>query len=312
MKKSILIVICLIIFLSGCSDNEVTYTSVKEEVIELGESSFDYKLTKFEYEKNENTLAVEYDTNLPENTTVLIGITPWFPDTWGDEFNSYFNYGRRLTKDGETKVQQGKISYAFTNNDFEMFKAPSATYSLRVIVPLSDIKNPKILEQIQDEEDFEQIYPKAKDDKEKSYYLFIDREQETEKYIYWYDESIELTSGHTLAEIDDSYVSIPYRELLKNPRKFEGELVEFNGEVLEIHETSSNAYDRIGYDSYLRLDIGDDQVIYVDHYSFVGMKEVYKGDFIKVQGKITGSETYTSVAGYKITVPSMEAVTYFK
>jgi hypothetical protein len=62
-------------------------------------------------------------------------------------------------------------------------------------------------------------------------------------------------------------------------------------------------------ETIIRLNVSDDpnEVIYVVYNSGFGT-EFVRDDNITVYGNITGSITYESVAGYQITIPSMEAV----
>lgn len=305
------LMVCVIV-LSGCaastSDSSI---QIQEETVELGETSFDLSLATFEYDKEKNDLLIEYDTGLPDQTEVIIGLNPGFPQNSDDLYREYYNYAKSLNQEVNAVVNNGKISYNITDQEFGSYKLPSGTYYLRVVIPMSETQNPSFYEQIKTEEEFLAIYPNGEllSEEQPTYYSFFDRDEEIERWIYFYDESVSLENAHSLDEIQDSFVEVDYREIDKNPSKFEGERVEFTGTVLEIHESHEGM---LNYHAYLRLDVGINDVIYVDYYSALGTDGLFEDDVVTLQGQMTGSKTYESVAGHQITIPSMEAVTYLK
>lgn len=312
LKKILIVMLSCLIYLSGCAagSTDDSYETVAEpEEIELGETSFDLELSAFEYNKEENSLLVEYETGLPDRTEVIIGVNPGFPIKERDQYSPYFNYTQYLMQEVETVVYDGKISYELTDQEFDTYKLPAGTYFLRIVIPMSETANPSFYDQLRTEEDFLSIYPKGEitSDTQSSTYSFFDWEEVPGRWVYFYDKGVELENGHTVEEINDSFSHIDYREILKNPNKFKDERAQFTGTVLEIHENEISLGET---ETYLRLDVGNDDVIYIDYFSWSGMEEVFEGDVITVQGRMTGSKTYESVAGYQITIPSMEAVTY--
>ena len=312
MNKFFMVLLACVLVLSGCATSTSdTSMQTQETVVELGETSFDLSLATFEYDKEQNDLLIEYDTGLPDQTEVIIGINPGFPS--GDQYDNYGNYTTHLMREVHTIVKDGKISYNITDQEFGTYKLPSGTYYLRVVIPMSETKNPSFYQQIETEEDFLAIYPNAEFSEEQpTEYSFFDRDEEVERWIYFYDESVSLENAHSLDEIQNSFTKVDYREIDKNPSKFEGERVEFTGTVLEIHESRESLEGMLNYHAYLRLDVGVNDVVYVDYYSALGTDGLYEDDVVTLQGRMTGSETYESVAGHQITIPSMEAMTFVK
>ncbi|WP_214796811.1 hypothetical protein [Exiguobacterium sp. s5] len=309
MKKVFIVMFCSVLFLSGCAEKQVsgTYDEEEREVVEIGETTFDYKLSKFEYDKTENKLIVEYETGLPDGTAVSIFLNPHFPNDLGKEYNLYSEYMNQLRKEVETESYKGKIFYEFTDDEFDSYKLPKAEYYLILNVPMSESKNTNFYKQIKTEEKFLEIYPAGKIETESSYYSFYNRGSENQ--IFFYDEGVKLDNGYTLKEINESYSVLPYKEISKNAEKFNGQHAQFTGEVMEIKESEN---EDLKYETYLRIDVGNNEVIYIDYVSSSGMEDVFEGDNITVQGKMTGDKTYESIAGHTITIPSMEAITYFK
>ncbi|MBP1934405.1 hypothetical protein [Ammoniphilus resinae] len=104
----------------------------------------------------------------------------------------------------------------------------------------------------------------------------------------------------------DDYINsaqnIPYKVLNKNPDSHKGQRVTYYGNVQQIMEE--------GDTTFMLLNVTDqgygiwDDTIAVN---FDGKIDVYEGDMIQIWGEVTGAFSYDSVAGWKITVPSVKA-----
>ncbi|MBU2600647.1 MAG: hypothetical protein KKA32_00520 [Actinobacteria bacterium] len=103
-------------------------------------------------------------------------------------------------------------------------------------------------------------------------------------------------------EYVDSTVTVEYRKLNKNPDTYIGERLRFTGEVIQIMEDSSGTVMRLAVtkDSY-GYDFNDVVWAYCP-----GTIDVYEEDVIRVWGEGTGSYSYTSQAGWEITIPAMD------
>ncbi|WP_226644449.1 hypothetical protein [Mesobacillus subterraneus] len=97
--------------------------------------------------------------------------------------------------------------------------------------------------------------------------------------------------------------TIPYAQLKKNPDRHAGEYVKYTGEIVQIMEGDNITNIRLAVtkDSY-GYDIND--IIFVE---YTGYTEYVDGDIITVYGEISGSYSYTSQAGWEITLPGMFA-----
>lgn len=97
--------------------------------------------------------------------------------------------------------------------------------------------------------------------------------------------------------------TIEYAQLEKNASRYEGEYVKYTGQILEISE-----YDNL---TDLRLAVTEnsygwdyDDVIYVE---YSGYTDFVEDDVVTIYGEVYGPYTYTSVAGWEITIPAVTA-----
>ncbi len=112
------------------------------------------------------------------------------------------------------------------------------------------------------------------------------------------DESADIYS--LAAEVNKS---ITYGHLKKNADKYYGEAWAFTGKVLEIYESGGRTGGRVGIGSY-GLD-----AIWVEG-AFA--TDFVEGDRVFVIGKLRGTKTYESQAGWTITIPQIEAIAMIK
>lgn len=91
---------------------------------------------------------------------------------------------------------------------------------------------------------------------------------------------------------------ISFKELEKNPDGHAGERVKYTGEVVQIMENYGV--------SSIRMDVASNfgDTIYV---SYPGTTSAVEGSTITVYGVIDGSYTYTSQAGWDISLPKVNA-----
>lgn len=121
----------------------------------------------------------------------------------------------------------------------------------------------------------------------------------------------EDTTEETTISKDD-YINqcekIAYKDLARDPDKYEGKKVKFTGEVIQVVESSwsdSTDYrvavtkDEYGYNY--------DDVVYVEYERSEGESRVLEDDIITFYGEFEGLYSYTSTMGGKITIPQVNA-----
>lgn len=99
--------------------------------------------------------------------------------------------------------------------------------------------------------------------------------------------------------------SISYKELARNPQKYEGQMIKFTGKVFQVQEgTFSNMYmisvTNKGYGYY-------DDNVYVNYYSFGDETRILEDDIVTFYGEFKGLKTYTTVRGDSRTIPEVTA-----
>lgn len=316
MKKVIFGLFCLLLMVGcGTTNTHSTQSTVNEEEnkVSLDKNSFNFSLKTSEYNKENNSLHIEYETGLPDGTIVDLVLHPSHPDSWGEQYNPFFEYTQRLNQKVETIVEDGLISHTFDDSNFKGLLLPNSHFYITFSVPVTEQENTFILNEIKTEEEFKRKYPdivKLEEENQEITYLFLENEDGYELKFY---DDYEMKNAHAIEDIYAHYKkeTISYKELEKNPLKYKGTPISFTGTVLQIQEEEEDVNK---VNTVLRLAINGDvnQVVYVTFSNSFGMEGVVSEDTVTVYGEITGSTTYESVAGYKITIPSMDAVVYTK
>lgn len=102
------------------------------------------------------------------------------------------------------------------------------------------------------------------------------------------------------------YHQFDYSDIARKPDSYKGELITFSGRVIQVIESTlfgtttvtlrvneDNDYDKTWYVTYTRKDSTEDRIL--------------EDDIITLYGTCNGVETYTSVFGAQVTIPSMSA-----
>ncbi len=106
-----------------------------------------------------------------------------------------------------------------------------------------------------------------------------------------------------VASLKNQATAVDFKELDKNPDSFNGKIVKFTGQVVQIQEADNYGVIRLAVtkESY-GWSISD--IVYVEYQNHT---DAVKDDVVTVYGQLTGSKTYESQAHFQITVPSMTA-----
>lgn len=106
-----------------------------------------------------------------------------------------------------------------------------------------------------------------------------------------------------IASLKNQDITVNFKELDKNPDSFNGKIVKFTGQVVQIQEDNNYGIIRLAVtkESY-GWSISD--IIWVEYQNHT---DAVKDDVITVYGQLTGSKTYESQAHFNITVPSIMA-----
>ena len=107
-------------------------------------------------------------------------------------------------------------------------------------------------------------------------------------------------------EFKKSCVEVKYEDLARNPDNYKGQNLVFTGEVIQCEQSyETNCYARVNvtlneYDYY-------EDTIYVTFELPEGADKILEEDIVKLYGVCQGAETYTSIFGESITIPSLDA-----
>lgn len=94
-----------------------------------------------------------------------------------------------------------------------------------------------------------------------------------------------------------------YTELLRNTEQFVGTTIRFEGEVLEVQEN------RLGYIEYMRIDMEGTGDLFGSWIAvwYVGSDRFVMGDWVEVEGVVSGRLTYEALLGNQVTIPEVES-----
>ncbi len=100
--------------------------------------------------------------------------------------------------------------------------------------------------------------------------------------------------------------AVNYLQLEKDPTSFQGQNTTYTGQVVQIQESDGQGEIRLAVDkdAYGDWNVGDIVLVQYD-----GTTAAVDDDVVKVSGVLESTETYTSEAGYQITVPLMYGCT---
>lgn len=96
----------------------------------------------------------------------------------------------------------------------------------------------------------------------------------------------------------DGYATPLYEAVSRNPKDYEGQKIEITGKVIQVSE---GWFDSVT----LRIDC-DGDIWYVRYTHAKDESRILENDVITCYGECTGVETYTTVLGSKVTIPSMQ------
>lgn len=117
--------------------------------------------------------------------------------------------------------------------------------------------------------------------------------------VYAYREA---TSSEKLAQYKRKSAGLSYAMLSKNPDRYKGQYVVYLGKIFTIQEDASGTAMQVNV-THRGYGFWDDQIMV----SFTGQTDFVKENLVWVCGTVRGSYTYTSVAGWTITVPLIDA-----
>jgi hypothetical protein len=92
----------------------------------------------------------------------------------------------------------------------------------------------------------------------------------------------------------------PYKKIQRKPDKYDGKKIKVSGKVIQVSEGWFDSVD-------LRVEDSSGNIWYVEYSYSDGESKILEDDKVTVYGECTGTESYTSVLGNSITIPSIDA-----
>jgi hypothetical protein len=120
------------------------------------------------------------------------------------------------------------------------------------------------------------------------------------------EEEARIAAEQAAAEKKANAQPIEYAQLTKNPDRHAGTYVKYTGEIIQIQEGDNYTVIRLAVtqESY---GYNPNDIVWVE---YEGYTDYVDGDIITTYGEIIGSHSYTSQAGWDITLPAMLADTF--
>lgn len=107
-------------------------------------------------------------------------------------------------------------------------------------------------------------------------------------------------------EFKKSCIEVKYEDLARNPDNYKGQNLMFKGEVIQCEQSYGTSY-------YARVNVTLNEYDYYEDTIYVtfelpeGADKILEEDIVKLYGICQGAETYTSIFGESITIPSLDA-----
>ena len=120
-----------------------------------------------------------------------------------------------------------------------------------------------------------------------------------------YQESINKYSEMSLPELKrDASFMYDMTYIARNPDSRIGELISFNGKILQVQQNANNYVLRVSTGSGIAEGTQD---VWVNYKLKTGNDRPLEGDHVDVCGVFTGLKTYTTVLGASKTIPEVTA-----
>lgn len=130
----------------------------------------------------------------------------------------------------------------------------------------------------------------------------IDLETMTIEELQALNSEVQAAIANSSVENIDGYnIITDYSEYARNPDPHYGEMIRFNGEIVQVIEGVENNRYRIAFNS------DSDDIFYVTYSAEAHEKHLLEEDKVTVFGEYTGLYSYESTFGGLITIPSLVA-----
>ncbi|SCA96769.1 Uncharacterized protein BWINRA5_00084 [Bacillus mycoides] len=298
------IILAASLFASGCGNGEKTEEKKRESWAEHEE-----RLEKEQAEKEAKKEAInfevgEYSYN-PETKMLTVNVKTNMPDGskafgWIKEVEEY---AALQTK--ESTVQNGNFKFEFGDGVTEGYGrevVKNGNYDFELTFNVDD-ENKAALDTYKDYENFKENYKFSGEliETEKGFRV---KKNNAGKVNIENALSEEAAEKAKLEEKKKLAKELSYAELKKNPNGHKGEMVKYTGEIVQIIESGGSTDIRLAV-TKRSYGYNTNDIVYV---TFDKPTEFVEKDIVTVTGNIEGSYSYTSQAGWNISLPLMKAI----
>jgi hypothetical protein len=311
-KSFVILLIPIMLFVLCDKIDSYIYTSNEAEEslkesqksVNINFDEFTYNIEKSIYNKDENSIDITLTTNIPDGTIVNIGFNKMIVTEEGvndldDPIFESLNWERELLK-----VVNSKISLHYDGSEIGT-QMINGQYGIWLDFEVGSNINQDLFEELGSSEDSKNRFEAN---------TISDSSDEGEYSIILGQQFIDITNSISYNELKQQELGkieqkkadakqIRFAELDKNPDKYYGEFVKYQGQVLQIIEDSTSTEIRLAVtkDSY---GYDYDDIVYI---TYAGTTPFVRDDLITVYGTLNGSHTYESEAGHHITLPLIVA-----
>ncbi|MFC7678367.1 hypothetical protein [Paenibacillus sp. GCM10028914] len=299
--------ICVGIQIISNSNSPETDGSIKDSKTKviIDFDDFKYKVEKFKYNRENNSVDIELSTNIPSGTKVNVGLTKMLVGEEGIDIDLNDPVLKSLNLEREEKmVEDGKLNLHYDSSDTTTTFI-NGQYGVWLDFEVGSLINEDLYDEMGTMDEAKQrfINTTISGNAEEGEYTVILGQQYFEITNSVSYNDLKKQEQEKIQQKKASAKEIRFAELDKNPDKYYGEFVKYQGEILQIIEDETSTVIRLAVtkDSY-GYDFND--VVYI---TYKGTTPFVKEDIVTVYGTIQGSYTYESQAGHQITLPYLEA-----
>lgn len=122
------------------------------------------------------------------------------------------------------------------------------------------------------------------------------------------EEKYKLSKEERVASYKEKCGTYSYKEIARNPDKYEGKYMKFTGKVIQVQEASSFLYYSVYRISVTNQGYGYyDDTVYVTCDNYGEGDRILEDDIVTFYGECKGTKTYETVMGAEVTIPWVEA-----
>ena len=131
-----------------------------------------------------------------------------------------------------------------------------------------------------------------------------ERKEEEEKRKQEEEKKKQEDAKKQKTDYKNSCKTYEYKEIARNPEKYKGKQMKFEGEVIQVIE---GYFDTVNFRINVTKNEYDfwEDTVYGSYTYSDGESKILEDDIVKIYGECEGTTSYTSIFGQKITIPKI-------